>query len=247
MSKFKIAAFLLMSVTMAAQSLPSGTVLPIMVGSGINAKKIKSDVRITGKIMQDVPLQDGSKIRRGARVSGHIVEVTKTAGSGSRIVLNFDQLEDHGKTYPLHAGLLALASMDSIAQAELPINADAGFGSSSNMWVTRQVGGDVVNRGRGMVGSTEGLVGKWVDSDAVLVKLTPNPKEGCPRGDGYEREQALWIFSSAACGVYGVSGVTLSNNGITGASRNVVLESGANIDIRGGSGWLLITVSKNVQ
>jgi hypothetical protein len=244
MLDLRIFAILLFSATMTAQNLPAGTVLPLMMSSSINEKKIKSDDKIEGKIMQDVPLSDGSKVRRGARVSGHIVEVTKAPGGGSRIVLKFDRLEDHGQTFPLNVSLLAVASMDSVAQSQLPINADASY-SPSTEWVTRQVGGDVVNRGRGVVGSTTGVVGKWLNSDAVSVKLAPNPEAGCPGGDGYDRFQALWIFSSAACGAYGLDDLTVTSNGMKDPNRNIGFESDRNIDIRGGSGWLLITNAGN--
>src|SRR5215472_6702525 len=103
--------------------------------------------------------------------------------------------------------------MDGVAQAQIPINSSSDRDPVSQ-WVTRQVGGDVVNRGRGKAASKSGAVGTWVEGSSVLMKLTPNRDAGCPGdGPGYDREQAVWIFSSAACGVYGVTNLEIASSG----------------------------------
>ncbi len=240
----RLVTALLLSPIALAQELPPGTVVPIELSSGLNAKKDEAGKRIEGRVMQEVPVPAGDKINERSRISGHVVRVTKPGTSGSSIVLRFDAIEDGGRTIPLTAALLAVASMDSVADAQTPLNSTSDRDPVSQ-WVTRQVGGDVINRGRGTAGSTRGVVGKWVRGSSVMIKLTPNPDLGCPSGTGYDREQAVWIFSSAACGTYGLRDVKIANSGGTSPLGEVALRSDKNISIRGGSGWLLIVVASD--
>jgi len=215
-----------------AQALPAGTVLPVSVKSRIESKKEATGKKFEGSVMQEVLSSDGRVIKRGARVSGHIV-----SASDSKLVLRFDSVEDSGQTIPLNVRLLAVASMTSVADAESPVNAVPDL--PTNEWTTRQVGGDVVFRGRGITKSASGVTGKWLDGSNVLMMLTPNPDVGCENGPGYERVQSLWLFSSAACGTYGFKDLTIARDEST-TPGNIELDSESNVDIRPGSGWLLI-------
>lgn len=222
--------------------IPAGTAIPVMLRSEVNAKKDKAGQKIEGRIMQDIPLPSGSKIKAGSQVRGHIVQVTLPAAGGSRIVMKFDELESQGHTIRLTVILRALASLQSVYQAGLPINASSDS-QSTDQWVTRQVGGDVVNRGRGAVGSGAGIVGRW--SAGVWAKLTPAPQAGCNADDGNDREQSLWIFSTSACGAYGLPDVKLLDAGWSDPPGLITLESRKDLAIRGGSGWLLLVTATN--
>jgi hypothetical protein len=61
----------------------------------------------------------------------------------------------------------------------------------------------------------------------------------CPATDGGQN-QALWVFSTTACGVYGFEGLTISHDGSTSPAGQITLDSTRDILIRGGSGWLLV-------
>jgi hypothetical protein len=225
---------------LAAQDIPAGTAIPIMLSSSLDAKKNKPGETIEAKTMQEVSIPSGESIKRGSRVTGHVVAV-KTGAGGSRITLQFDQLEAEGKTIALSVSLRAVASTYSVSQTQNPLNADSTY-VGSNSWTTRQVGGDIVNRSRGLVGSSSGIVGKWTGS-GVWGKLTPAPERGCPATDGNDQEQALWVFSTSACGVYGSRGLKLAHAGRTGPPGQIVLESQQDLRLRGGSGWLLLVNS----
>lgn len=82
----------------------------------------------------------------------------------------------------------------------------------------------------------------WLDGSSTLVRLTPNPAAGCPRGAGYEREQATWIFSGAACGTYQLGRLRIASPGTNPPIGEIRLASTGNIDIHGRSAWLLITI-----
>ncbi len=234
---------LLFSVTpKVSLDFPVGTAIPVMLRSEVNAKKAKTGQKIEGRIMQDILLPSGAKIKAGAQVRGHIVRVTSPTDSGSRVVLKFDELDTQGHTIRLTVSLRALASMQSVYDAGLPVNASSDT-QSTDQWVTRQVGGDVVNRGRGAVGTDSGVVGRW--SYGVWAKLRPAPEAGCNADDGNNLEQSLWVFSVSACGVYGLSDVKLLDAGWGDPPGVITLDSRKDLVIRGGSGWLLLVMATN--
>jgi hypothetical protein len=214
-----------------------------MLSSTLDAKKDKPGETIEGKTMQEVSLSSGGTIKRRSRVVGHVVAVNKAGGS--RIVVQFDRLEDEGREVSLSVSLRALASMESVSQAQNPLNADSTY-LGADSWTTRQVGGDIVNRGRGLVGSDSGIVGKWTGS-GVWGKLMPAPDRGCPPTDGNDQEQALWVFSTSACGVYDSRALKLTHAGRTNPAGQIVLESQQDLRLRGGSGWLLLVNASTPQ
>ena len=187
--------------------------------------------------MQDIPLPSGEKIKAGAHVTGQIVAVTRPAGGRSRIAMKFDQLTAGGTAIPLTLTARAIASSDSVYQAEIPINADSNY-TSQNEWVMRLVGGDVVNRGRGIVASADAIVGRW--NGSPWGKLTTALDGDCTAGDGNGLEQALWVFSTSACGLYGLEDIKLVHDGRTDPVGQIILESSKDLHIGGGSGWFLL-------
>ena len=236
-------AILLFFAVTTGPEIPAGTVIPIMLSSELNVKKAKIGQQIEGKVMQDVPLSADAKINKGSRVMGRIVSLTRPGSSGSSMVVQFDTIEDHDRTIPIQTAALAIASMGSVAQAQVPINVASSDSDSVDQWTTRQVGGDIVNRGRGKAGSPDGELGRWLEGSSVMIKLAPNPGEGCPSGPGYDREQAVWIFSSAACGTYDLGPMKIASSGENAPFGDVTLKSDRDIAIRKGSGWLLITLA----
>lgn len=223
-----------------AEDLPDGTVVPVMLSSGLNTTRDKSEKKIEGKVMQDVALPKAGNIRKGARVTGRVVNVTK-GSSGFRIVLKFDAIRSEKRAVHLTAALLAVASMGSVSDAQSPVSLNTDI-TPKDQWVTKQVGGDTVSRGLGKVASRDGLVGTWVEGSSVLAKLTPNSDAGCPGGPGYDHEQSVWVFSSGACGTYGLKNVKIVASGRLPPYGEITLASKDNIEIRGGSGWLLIAI-----
>jgi hypothetical protein len=234
----RLAAIVFLSATaLTAQTIPAGTALPVMLNSGLNAKGAKPNQKIEGKLMQEVSLPDGGKLKSGSHVTGHVVSVSRPNGSGSRIVVQFDQLQDEHQAIPLHAGLRAVASSQNVFQAGVPVDANSDY-ESSQSWTTKQVGGEIVFRGRGYVSSDKGRVGIY-NGTGVWGKV---PASGdCPAGDGSNPQQALWIFSTTACGIYGFEHTKLDQSGLTPPLDQIAFSSDKDIDIRGGSGWLLVT------
>jgi hypothetical protein len=218
----------------------TGTVLPVRLNHGFSSKSAKAGQVITGRIMQDVPLPNNSTISEGARVLGTILSVER-AGSGSpRISFRFDNLEIHHRKIPILTNLRALAGFMEVQFAQTP-EFSPGFGTPSPWVSTRQIGGDeVYGVGGPVTDQRSNPVGKAVFG-GVLVHVRTQPGTNC-RGalDAEDRPQALWVFSSDACGVYGITGVTIAHAGRTEPTGEIVL-AGEQRDVlvRGGSAMLL--------
>lgn len=229
---------LVFPAAIAAQTIPNGTVLPVMLNSTLDARHSQPGQKITGRIKQDVPLPDGTNIARNSTIAGQIVSVTPaSANSPSRLAVKFDQLIVKGRQIPIAVHLRALASMTEVFEARLPTNAWDDYGTSPSDWNTVQVGGAGVYRGSGeLVGYGE-VMGRATDAGAVTARLVAAPGKGCS-GAGDE-EQALWIFSPWACGIYGISGLKITQDGRTEPAGVIEFESLRDVRIQGGSGWLL--------
>jgi hypothetical protein len=77
--------------------------------------------------------------------------------------------------------------------------------------------------------------------DGVLVRVSSRPGTKC-RGEFYgnDRPQALWVFSSDACGLYDFPNITLAHAGRTSPLGEITLQSNkGNVNILAGSGILL--------
>lgn len=231
--RFAFASLSLMMAT-SPQTLPVGTALPVMLSSTLNAKSAKVGQKIEGRIMQDVPISAGFVIKKGSHVTGQVISVQKPL----RITVQFTQLEFEHQTIPLNVSLRALASSQDIFQAGVPAGSSSTT-DSSDEWVTQQVGGEFVFRGRGYVSSSQGKVGRW-DGSGVWGRLTQG--EDCPDEVLNPDEQSLWVFSTTACGTYGYEKkLTIAHDGHTTPFGQITLEgTGKEAEIRGGSGWMLL-------
>ena len=117
-------------------------------------------------------------------------------------------------------------------------------------WLTRvQVGGDVVYGDGGIVTAAdhpEDVVGKSVDG-GVLGRVRAREGTKC-RGavDGNDSPQALWVFSSDACGTYGLEHISIAHAGRTDPLGEIVLASDQdNLKISAGAGMLLRVTKAN--
>ena len=225
---------------LAEISIPAGTILPVALRSSLNSKKSKAGQAITARIMQDVPLSTGEKLPAGSKVIGHVIEVSEAENGGVRLSLRFDTLVTRKRRIPINTSLRALASSMSVWEAQLPFTGP-DRGTSEDSWTTVQVGGDeVVYRAGGPVVEGHQIVGRPT-MDGVLVRVDSVPGMKC-QGElnSNDRLQALWVFSSDACGTYGLPHVAIERAGRSNPVGNIVLCSDtAGLNIRGGSGMLL--------
>lgn len=230
--------------TPAQQNIPRGTIIPVRLNSSLSSQKSKAGQPIAARVAQDVPLPNGLKIREGAKITGRVIEVLPPSrGSLAHISFIFDHVVLGKQSLPVTTNLRALASFAEVDNAQIPAR---GMGES-DAWSSRttvQVGGDVVYWGGGPVESTMGPVGRPVDGatgPGVLVKITAKPGSLCHGEIGdHQGAQALWVFSSDACGVYGLSGTTIAHAGRTKPIGVIeVVSEGGQIKVPRGSALLL--------
>jgi hypothetical protein len=229
------------AVAPESSEIPVGTVLPVRLDHGFSSNSAAEGRKITGRIMQDLPLPNHDKIPQGARVSGTIVAVTSAgAKADGRISFRFDRIEILHHTIPVVTSLRAIAGFIEVQFAQTP-ETSPGFGTPYVWATTRQIGGDeVYGVGGPVTDQWSNNVGKGVFG-GVLVHVRTHPGSKC-RGplDAEDRLQALWVFSSDACGVYGMTGVTIAHAGRTAPLGEIVLTADhRDVIVRGASGVLL--------
>jgi len=220
--------------------VPTGSVLSVRLDSSLNSKKLKVAQTIRATIMQDVP---NSKVHRGAKVFGQVVAVrSATNDHPAELSLRFDSICSSKRISTVNTNLRALASMMDVSDADTPATGpDRG---TPWAWATRNlIGGEVAyGQGSEVARGTE-RVGEDATT-GVLVRVDPNPVGGC-RGELGDSShlQALWVFSSDACGVYGFPNLTIAHAGRNAPLYEITLGSKENINVRSGSGMLLRVTS----
>jgi hypothetical protein len=212
-----------------------------MLDNTLDSSRTKPGELISAKLRQDVPLPNGQKIKRNSKLSGHIVAVSPESSSAQAMVtVQFDHIAVDKNSVPITVSLRALASMEAIAQAKMPVNPNSGYGTSSWDWNMLLIGGQAAFNGQRTVKSQDGkVVGKVVEPGAILGVPMANPERGCSGAPPDSSEQAFWIFSTDACGVYGFKDLNIAEN--TGAKGQIVLQSPQKIVVRDGSGLLFQT------
>ncbi len=240
MKKVSLIAVALFSAGLSAQdAIPGGTILPVQLNSPVKSDKARSGQLISGRIMQDVPLTATSKIRVGAKVVGQVVSVRPAReGNGAEIVLRFDTVAVGSRRIHVTTNLRALANMMEVSEAQVP-ESGPDRGTSENSWTTDQIGGEVNYHG-GVISKGLLAVGNSVPNGA-LVRVASKTGTKC-RGevDANHEPQALWVFASDACGLYGLPDVTLTHAGRIDPIGEIILSSKkGSLNIRAGSGMLL--------
>jgi hypothetical protein len=205
-----------------ADPIPAGTILPLSLNSTLRSDKSQNGATITATVMQDVPLDTGQILRKGTKVTGHVVEVS-APGKGldeSRISFQFDQVRLGELTVPITTTLRAVASMTAVLAAtpELtsPDYADYAI----------QIGGDQISYGTDnpvMVGAR--VVGKYT-SQGVLANVDGDMGTPCGgRIDSNAHPQAFWLFSVNACGSYGFGDLKILHSGSADPAGETTLSS----------------------
>lgn len=240
MKSLVLSLLFLSAGALAQNAIPPGTIIPIQLNSSLNSRKSQPGKTITARIMQDVPISRGQKIRAGTKMVGRIVAVQAARmGQPAQISFAFETLHRHHESVAVTANLRALASTMEVEDAQVPPSGpDRG---TPWTWVTRNlIGGEIAYGDGGPVARGIDVVGQAL-AEGVLVSVEANVPLGC-RGAvaGNDQPQALWVFSSDACGLYGLEGVEIAHAGRTAPLGQITLTSTLrNFTVRSGSGLLL--------
>jgi hypothetical protein len=226
-----------------AQQIPDGYILPVQLERTLSIKSARPGDAIEARIMQEVPLPNREKVALRSRVKGTVLSVARDPDeTGVELTVRFDRVSHHRQNLSVTTSLRAIASYMAVHQAEMPAGAfDAAFPRWED---TVQIGGDlrygdgfaVRNRQKEKVGM--GVLG------GVLAYAKANPALGCDGPGGADRRlQALWLFSSDACGVYGFQGVELVRNGQSSPVGEITLHfKKPDMKLSSGTGMLLSVI-----
>ena len=234
-----VGIFAVSGAALVRGSIPAGTVLPVALHGSLSSKHTQPGQILKARIMQDVPLGENGSIPAGAYVQGKVISVTPAAsGSGARITFEFDHLVMSKSSLAITTSLRAVASTLEVTSAQIPQYDDRGSSSWAN--TTHQVGGEIVYRGGGHVMNGGKVVAEPIYDEGVLGRVRENLEGDCEGAiDGNDRPQALWLFSTNACGVYGYRHIRVAHKGRTPPIGEITLTSDRDMNIRGGAGMLL--------
>ncbi len=231
-----IAALLLPLAAVAQSALPAGALLPVSLDKSLDSRKARPGQTIQAIVMQNIP---GTSIHRGAKVIGHVVQVGTLQNGRARVELRFDSLNSRRQRIPLQVDLRALVSFLEVEEAQVPEDM-ADRGTTPETATTQQIGDEQVYRGGGPVTSGLTIVGQPVPNGVLaLPRIQPGkPCRGIVAGNN--RPQALWLFSSDACGVYGYPQLRIAHSGRTTPVGDILLVSeNGPLQLRSGTGLLL--------
>jgi hypothetical protein len=229
-----------------ASAIPGGTILPLRLEKPISVKDAQKGQSIEAKVAQEVPLANGEAIPAKSLVRGSIVSVERDAdGPGLKLTLKFDQLNARKETLTFSAYLRAIASFRAVQKAQSP-HSGADVGTPEGWADTVQIGGDVrFGDGGAVRDSAKQKIGKGVRGGGVLVHVRANPALGCEGPVNMDdRLQALWVFSSNACGIYDIQGAKIVHTGKGAPVGEITLHfEKDDIKFEPGTAILLRTVS----
>lgn len=214
-------AWLLPWAVGAQPAVPPGTLIPVSLNGTVHSDRAQAGQPIKAKVMQDIP---GTPVRRGDKVLGHVVRAQTTKNGPEKLQIAFDSVQTKRSTIPLKTSLRAIASFVEVGQAEVP-EEGASRGITPAVATTEQIGGEQVYRGGGTVNRGDDVVGR---PTAYGVLGVPRASIGQPcRGvvGSNTQAQALWLFSTDACGVYGFSDLQIEHAGRTDPMGDIVLAS----------------------
>jgi len=234
-----ISLILCSALTSAQDTIPNGRILPARLNTSLNTRKVGVGYQFTARIMQAVPLPGGQKIPEGAKIVGHVIQVIPAdASHPGTLALRFDAVRFDRRTISVATALRALASFSNVRDAETPTSS-IGFGTPAR-WASRiLVGGEAYYGDGGPV--TRGLdtVGQGV-IDGVLASVSAPRGSRCERAPHPTDPQALWVFSSDACGAYGFENLEITHTGYRPPHGDIQLTTAkGNVELGSGSGILL--------
>jgi hypothetical protein len=230
--------------SLAQSAIATGTILPVRLNSELNSHKAKPGEVISARLMQAIHLPSGSTLRPGTKVIGRVTNVEPAnAANAAQLSIRFDAVVVSRRRIPITTDARAIASMMDVEDAQVP-EFGPDRGTPEDAWTTDQIGGEVVYRGGGPVANGLRSVGQPTPN-GVLAQVSAKSGTNCRANvAGNDRPQALWLFSSDACGTYGFSDLTIVHAGRTHPVGQITFASErGDVNIRAGSGILLRVIS----
>jgi len=193
--------------------LPTHATLPIAFTKTVSAAHAQPGDFIQARTTQAIRLTDGRDVPAGSLVTGHVLAARAFAYDKTpyakqlpgALKIQIDSLQVQGLTIPLHVSLRAMADPLASWQAQEPKSTDL-----DTLGTTTQVGGDLLTPSQKEIINRNGDVVGYNKKGGEFAHLVPNSR-GPLNCDGGDTEQPVSRFSASACGLYGFTGVTLTD------------------------------------
>ena len=240
MRRLVLIVLLLAAGSFAQDAIPAGTILPVRLNSSLKTSKLRPGQTVSARLMQDVPLPAKRKIPAGAKVFGQLISIESPGSNEIQISLRFDTVLIGHRRVSIITNLRAMAPMMTVLEAQVP-ETGPDRATPEDSWITDQIGGEVNYHSAGVYRYSK-MVGASLP-DGALARPTAKPGKPC-RGAlyGNDHAQALWVFSSDACGLYDLPNLTLVHDGRTGPIGKISLRAAkGKLNVPSGSGILLRT------
>jgi hypothetical protein len=193
--------------------LPAHATLPIAFTKTVSASHAEPGDLIQARTTQAIRLTDGRNVPAGSLVTGHILAARAFAYDKTpyakqvpgALEIQIDSLQAQGLTVPLHVSLRAMADPLTSWQAHEPRSTDL-----DPLGTTTQVGGDLLTPSQKEIINRNGDVVGYNKKGGEFAHLIANSR-GPLNCDGGDTEQPVSRFSASACGLYGFTGMTLTD------------------------------------
>jgi hypothetical protein len=223
----------------------NGSEMNATLSKPVDSRKAKPGDTVTATNDSDAKAADGTPIKRGSRLVGHVTKtrpLEKSASAGgdaeSMLSIVFDKaILSDGREVPLNATIQAV----SAAQSAAALGSDMGGGSMSagglgsgavrggGGGLVRGAGGSVTGGlgavggvGRGVSGTAGGMAGGTVHSAGAIGGVSSSG-----------------MLTSGSQGVFGIDGLQFASSSAGSAQGSVITSSTRNVRLDGGTRMLL--------
>ncbi|HEX8844081.1 MAG TPA: hypothetical protein VF791_05530 [Pyrinomonadaceae bacterium] len=210
-----------------AVNLQSGTRLAAQLQSTLDARNAKVGDQVVLKTTEAVKANGRTVVNKGARLIGHVTEVTRKTGSNgeSSIGLVFDRLESGALDVPINATITSVTRAVTRARA-----GDSELGSESNARSTSsaRTSSGQSSGGGGLLGGVSNTVGGVVNTTTQTAGSVVGGTTGAVGqtvGDATRSVGGIRITQSTDASVEGSSTLSL-------AGDNLRLEKGTSFSLR---------------
>jgi hypothetical protein len=225
-----------------------GSEMNATLSKPVDARNAKPGETVTATNDRDAKAPDGTPIKRGSKLVGHVTNarpLDKSASAGaegeSMLSVVFDKaiLKD-GREVPLNATIQAVSAAQSAAALDSNMGgtgmSGGGFGAGSvrgGGGLVRGAGGSVTG-GLGAAGSLAGGVGSGVSGTAGGVAGGNLHSAGAIGG-----VSSSGMLTSGSRGVFGIDGLEFASSSFGSAQGSVITSSTRNVRLDGGTRMLL--------
>jgi hypothetical protein len=217
----------------------------------LDARKAKPGDPVTATNDKDTKTADGSSIKQGSKLVGHVTKAQpldksasgKTDGSaGSMLGIVFDKavLKD-GHEVPLSATIQALSAAESDAAFASDVGGAGASAAESGMGSGRAAGGGVIGGvggsvagGLGAAGGMAGGVSHGVNGAVGGMANATSHSAGAVGG-----LSSSGVLRSGSKGVFGIRGLDIVSSSAGSAEGSVIASSTRNVRLDGGTRMLL--------